>query len=81
MVTNLEYTVLARNAYPVAESNKIDLPGWNRVVSLAGEGWGGFAATVFQKGGEVVISFRGTDGESIDWDLIQERLQARYPTP
>ena len=76
MISDLEYAVMARNAYGVAAPNRIDLPGWREVEGLNRDGWGGFAATVFQKGGEVVISFRGTDGESIDWDLLWERLQA-----
>ncbi|MCL4792108.1 MAG: hypothetical protein KJ040_08670 [Gammaproteobacteria bacterium] len=76
MISTLEYGVLARNAYNFTDNNVIRLPGWDPVKIV--DGWGGFSATVYQKGpgGEIVISFRGTDGESIDWDLIWERLQA-----
>ena len=70
MASNLEYAVLARNSYEVSGPNDIRLPGWDPVDGLGGSGWGGFAAAVVQKGDEIVISFRGTDGESFDWDMI-----------
>ena len=43
MISDLEYAVMAHNAYDVAAPNLIDLPGWREVEELNRDGWGGFA--------------------------------------
>jgi Ca2+-binding RTX toxin-like protein len=59
MITDNEYAVLAYNSYAPSLVNKVDVPGWTGGVPVVGTD--GFAASVFSKGSDIVIAFRGTD--------------------
>ncbi|MFC1537184.1 hypothetical protein ACFL48_05200 [Pseudomonadota bacterium] len=77
MISNLEYALMAGNAYRTTrgEVNQIPIPeaqGWHEVLnSHIGYSTTGFEAISFQRMGanganEIVISYAGT-GTGIDW--------------
>jgi Ca2+-binding RTX toxin-like protein len=66
MASALEYAELATAVYARSDANDTPLTdGWVQIVRQEDDEWG-FSASAYQKGGEIVISFAGTN-ESMDW--------------
>ena len=62
MVTPLEYMKFALNVYEATDENIIGVPfGWHR-RDWQPDMLNGFSAGTFVNGGEVVISYTGTNG-------------------
>jgi hypothetical protein len=79
MATDIELAVLAYSSYTTSDENSIRPPSWVPQAGLSRTDASGFAAEVFQKGGEVVISFRGTDAEKTDWNMIEDFIKGNIP--
>jgi hypothetical protein len=70
----VELAILAYSSYKADQVNALTLPaGWTRNDSLTKDDTDtGFGATVYTRGSEVVISFRGTDNPKLPqhhWDI------------
>ncbi|EIL97735.1 HlyJ hemolysin-like protein [Rhodanobacter sp. 115] len=66
MTSNLEYAQLATHVYARSSANRTPLTdGWVQISRQEDDMWG-FSASAYQRGGEIVISFAGTN-ESMDW--------------
>jgi RTX calcium-binding nonapeptide repeat (4 copies) len=64
MITDQEYALLANDTYKANPANLVTLPvDWARVLipGIADLGFG-FSASVYKKGTEYVVAFRGSDG-------------------
>ncbi|PZQ34320.1 MAG: HlyJ hemolysin-like protein [Stenotrophomonas acidaminiphila] len=67
MATNLELAQLATHVYARPDSNKTPLTGgWSQFARQEDDEWG-FSASSYVRGGEIVISFAGTNQSPIDW--------------
>jgi hypothetical protein len=68
MATQLELAVLTYDSYTMTPVNRLPLQGWtaDHDPDFNDSSWSGFGATVYTRGSEVVIAFRGTDG-NMDW--------------
>lgn len=69
MATELEYAELANRVYNRTQRNRTPVPeGWDELRWLPDPAYSGFSAGVYQKGGEIVISFTGTnEGRAVDF--------------
>jgi hypothetical protein len=61
MATEIELASLAYRVYGQSDENEIKMPLWPEDTALARSASSGFGASVYAKGSEVVIAFRGTD--------------------
>lgn len=75
---DLELAALAYQAYATSDENSLLPPEWQEDTTLARSSLSGFAAKVFTKGAEVVISFRGTDFGPIN-DLVRDFQTGNIP--
>ena len=65
MISDNEYAQFSVAAYPRTEANLIPAPvGWS-VKPATNTSTSGFAAAVFEKGNEIVISFTGTNEKGL----------------
>lgn len=69
MASDLEYAQMATGVYASGEVNKTpDASGWEHLQLFRHEDdISGFSASAYLKGGEIVISFAGTN-EGVDWN-------------
>jgi hypothetical protein len=69
MTTEKTYAVLALDAYAAKRLNKPLLPANWEEISNQADGTFGFSYSVYRNtvSNEIVISFRGTDGDFGDW--------------
>lgn len=72
MPTDIELAIMAYRSYQPSLNNDLEMPSWQRENRIGDDG---FAASVFSKGNDVVVAFRGTDDPKTQ-DVISGNIPA-----